>query len=321
MHYAPLTPALDQVPHVRVGGQAEPSTTLVLSNLPGAATPAELLADTNAEAALRLLRSDRRDGLFAGAEVATGRCCDTDTLLGVWSLLEPAEALTRADRVVDAARAGAFSVRRSPEAAQFACWLRGFRRDERLTDEAEAFQAMLPLVPRVLDSPRDWDLTWIGEYSDLIHDGAMLESGAVQIEEYPELDLAVMQTPLWLHDLVRYTAVSAFRLLTARSENTYVLEYRRESGVRYQSRRPLPRIDLRPLATRLNLFERGEGRWRADPVDAPAPRLLLDAGDARPAPSAIDAETVTAEVLDFFRANARRTDLHWSPYTAGRPGP
>jgi hypothetical protein len=321
VRYAPLTPALDQIPHVRVGGQAGPGTTLLLSNLPGATTPLELLADTNAEAALRLMRSDRRDDLLAGAQVATGGCCDTDTLLGLWSLLEPAEALARADRVADAARAGAYAVRRSPEAAQFACWVRGFRREQSLTDEATAFQAMLPLVPRVLDRPRDWDLTWIGEYSDLIHDGAMLESGAVQIEEYPELDLAVMQTPLWLHDLVRFTAVSAFRLLTVRSENTYVLEYRRESGVRYQSRRPLPRIDLRPLATRLSLFERSEGRWRAGPVDAPSPRLLLDAGDGRPAPSAIDAETVIAEVLDFFRANARRTDLQWSPYTAGRPPP
>jgi hypothetical protein len=76
----------------------------------------------------------------------------------------------------------------------------------------------------VLDRPRDADLFWIVEYSDLLRDGAMLNSGAVQIEEYPALDLAVMETPLWLHDLVRLTAVSGIRLLTVHSENTNLLK-------------------------------------------------------------------------------------------------
>jgi len=142
----------------------------------------------------------------------------------------------------------------------------------------------------------------------------MLNSGAVQVEEHPELDLAVMETPLTLHDLVRFAPLSAFRLLTVRSENTYIVEYRRESGVRYHSRRPSPRLDLAPLATRLNMFERRDGRWRSEPLDAAAPRLFLDNGNGRPAPSGIDAETVTAEVLDFFTAAASRADLHWSPY-------
>jgi hypothetical protein len=219
--------------------------------------------------------------------------------------------------VADAARAGAFSVRWSAEAAQFACWVRGFRRDEGLQNDADAFRVMLPLVADMLDNPRIADLYWIGEYSDLIHDGAMLNSGAVQIEEYPDLDLSVMETPLWLHDLVRFSALSCFRLLTVRSENTFVLEYRRESGVRYQSRRPLPRLDLRPLGVRLNLFERNSGQWRAEPVDSAAPRLFFDNGEDRPSPSALDAETVIDEARDYFRVNADRHELQWSPYGDG----
>jgi hypothetical protein len=315
MRYIPYGPQLDEVPHVIAGGRPRETSALALSHLPGVRTPTDFRADTNAEIVLRLLRSERRRDLLNGLAAASSERFDADTLLGVWALLNPDAALERAERIADAARAGAFHVRWSAEAAQFACWVRGFREQEGLSDDVEAFHAMLPLVPRVLDDPRAVDLVWIGEYSDLIHDGAMLHSGAVQIEEYPELDLAIMETPLWLHDLVRFSALSCFRLLTIRSENTYVLEYRRESGIRYHSRRPLPRLELRPLAARLNLFERRSGQWRAEPVDAPAPRLFFDAGEGRPGPSGIDAETVIAEVMDFFRDHADRRDLQWSPYS------
>jgi hypothetical protein len=314
MRYIPFGPDLDGVPHVVTGGRPRPDSALVLSHLPGVASPSDFQADTTAEMALRLLRSERCSDVLDGIAAVSSEQCDADTLLGVWSLLHPEDALARAEQVADAARAGAFNVRWSSEAAQFACWVRGFRTDEGLQDDADAFRVMLPLVAGVLDNPRTADLYWIGEYSDLIHDGAMLNSGAVQIEEYPDLDLSVMETPLWLHDLVRFSALSCFRVLTVRSENTFVLEYRRESGVRYQSRRPLPRIDLRPLGSRLNMFERNPGQWHAEPVHTAAPRLFFDAGDGRPSPSALDAETVIDEVRDFLRANANRRDLQWSPY-------
>jgi hypothetical protein len=313
VRYVPYGPELDGQPHIVAGGQARPGTVLTLSNLAGSPTPVALLADTSAEMALRLLRSSRLEDFAADIAVTSGRC-DADGLLAVWALLNPDEALARAEAVGEAARAGLYGVRRSSEAAQFACWVNGFRHDEGLADEADAFRALLPLVATALDRPREFDLCWIGEYSDLIHDGAMLNSGAVQIEEYPELDLAILETPLWLHDIVRFSAVSGFRLLTVRSENTFTLEYRLESWVQYQSRRPLPRIDLHPLAARLNLFERYAGAWRAEPHDAPRPRLFFDDGAGRPSPSALAAETVIAEVLDFFRSYAGRRDLQWSPY-------
>jgi hypothetical protein len=314
VRYVPYGPPNAEEPHVLAGGLAQPGTVLVLSNLAGSSTPAALLADTTAEMALRLLCSPRAPDLTAGAIAVTSERCDADSLLTVWALLNPEEALAHSEQVDEAARAGRYGVRRSAEAAQFACWVNGFRTDEGLSDEADAFRAMVPLVLTALDHPREFDLSWIGEYSDLIHDSAMLNSGAVQIEEYPELDLAIMETPLRLHDMVRLSAVSGFRLLTVRSENTFTLEYRLESWVQYQSRRPMPRIDLRPLATRLNMFERYAGSWRAEPHTEPRPRLFFDDGGGRPSPSALDAETVIAEVLDFFRSYARRHELQWSPY-------
>ena len=149
----------------------------------------------------------------------------------------------------------------------------------------------------------------------MIRSNAMRYSGAVQVEEYPDLDLAVLDTPLDLHDLTRLSCSALPRLLTVRSENTYTLEYRAEGWVQYQSRRVLPRIELAPLAQRLNLFERFRGRWRAEPIRQPVARLFLDNG-AGPAPSSLDRETVVAEVFDYLRANADEQTLQWSPYQA-----
>jgi hypothetical protein len=168
-------------------------------------------------------------------------------------------------------------------------------------------------VKQLIDNPKDFDLYWVGEYSDALQANSLLGSGAVQIEDDRSLDLTIMQTPLRLHDLTRMTVAGCTRLLTVRSENTYTLEYRRESWVPFPEGHPLPRIDLRPLAQRLNLFERAQGTWRADPLDEPTPRLFLDAGQNRPAPSTIDAATVIDEVTGYLRDAARRPELHWTP--------
>jgi hypothetical protein len=321
VRYLPNGPELEAVRHVVIGATACAGASLVLSHAPGAPTPPPLRAATNAEIALNLLRSSRRDGLLAGVDVVTADRFDADTLLAVWVLLQPEAALVRAARVVDAAHAGAFRVHTSGEAAKFICWVNGFRDEHALDENGRAFRIMLPQVAAVLDDPRAHDLYWIGEYSDITQSEALLNSGAVQIDEYPDLDLAVLQTPLDLHDLVRFSATGCSRVLTVRSENTYMLEYRLESWVREPPRRTLPRLDLRPLAARLNLFERSVGAWRAEPVDARTPRLYLESGDGRPAPSALDAETVIAEVLDFLRGHASDHRLVWSPSMAGRAAP
>jgi hypothetical protein len=307
MRYVPDGPEVDAVAHVRLGptpyGRAAPALTL--GTEPGITLPAAWRADTTAAVVLRLLRTPAGREALGGLEAVTSDAFSGDRLLAMWALTAPEAALARAEAIDDAARAAEFGVCRSEEATQIACFLRAYPEETGVRHPALLYSALLPQVERLLDTPKAFDLYWIGEYSDVLRANHLLHSGAVQIEDYPELDLTVMQTPLRLHDFTRLTAAAMFRLLTVRSENTYTLEYRRESWVQYQSRRPLPRLDLRPLAQRLNLFERAPGTWRAEPLTDPIPRLLLDAGDGRPAPSSIDAETVIAEVLDFLRAAGR----------------
>lgn len=321
VRYVPFGPELDHARHAVVAGRPRPDTALTVSNLPGLRVPASQRADTSAEMVLDLLRSGRAVEALHGVEAVTCDEFHADGLLSLWALLNAERALALAAQVREAAHVGTFGVSQSSEARQFACWVTSFREERGLGDVAESYAAMLPLVESMLVSPREHDLTWIGEYSDVIRAESMLTSGAVEIIDHDGIDLSIMHTPLRLHDITRFTAMRNFRVLTVRTENTYIVEYRLESWVQYASRRPLPRIDLRPLAARLNLFERNPGTWRAEPSAERTPRLLLDTGNGRPAPSAIDAETVIAEVVEFFTANAPRRELQWSAYSpAGAEG-
>lgn len=315
MRYLPDGPALDGLPHLRLGPTppGRPTPALTLCAGPGAAVPPALRADTVTGMALRLLRTTDTRAALDGIETVTTGVFDGDHLLALFALTQPDAALARVGQLESAARAVAFGVCRSEEERQIACFVRSYPDEAGIHDPAALYATLVPEAVRLLDSPRDFDLYWIGEYSDVLRADYLLNSGAVQVDEAPDLDLTTIQTPLDLHDLVRLTAARGHRVLTVRSENTYILEYRRESWVRFPLVRPLPRIDLRPLAQRLGLFERAPGVWRTDPVTDPTPRLFLDDGRGRPSPSTLDAQTVIAEVMDYLRAAGRRPELQWTP--------
>ena len=101
-----------------------------------------------------------------------------------------------------------------------------------------------------------------------------------------------------------HNATDCFRVLVVQGRR-FRFHYRYESWVRYASRKPLPRVDLAPLVTRLSERERN-GRWQADGVDAITPVLRLDGADE----STIDVTTFRAE-LERHLADAPPA---WDPY-------
>ena len=315
MHFVPERELADGRPFLRLGPAAggAPATALQLEPGPGLRLPPALWSDTVTGMVLRLLASERSAVPAPLVDAVTATVFDGDTALAMWALTHPEEAAKREARLRAAARACAFGVAHDDELVQIACYFRSLAEDIGLEDAADLYQAALPCVGELLDHPRAFDLVWIGDYSDVIQSTSMLNSGAVEIDEHPDLDLTVLRTPLRLHDLTRLTAAAHTRVLTVRSENTYMLEYRRESWVRHPTGRPQPRIDTRPLAARLSLFERGEGHWRSQPCHLPAPVMIFDDGRGVASPSLIDAETVVDEVIGFLRGNARNSELLWTP--------
>ncbi|HLZ72255.1 MAG TPA: DUF6687 family protein [Dehalococcoidia bacterium] len=329
--FLPPEPELEATPHIAVNASPSAHTLLAISNHPGSATPPRLIDDTAAETVLRALRDPQACALIARAAAVTCPAFDAGALLAIWALLHPEEALRRAEQIAGLAQGAEFGIAHDLDATGFVCAVNAFRdpaesplaatlagRDD-AGRGAALFEALLPQMPAMLENIRDFDLLWIGEYSDVLQADSLFNSGAVQIESVPELDLVVLDTPLRLHPLIGLTvSAGRSRLLTVRSENTYTLEYRYESWVQLRSWRPRPRINLSGLATRLNMFERRDGRWRADPVWQPRSRLWFDDGRGSASPSSIDRETVVAEALDFLRTHAHDETLRWSPYSERR---
>jgi hypothetical protein len=104
-----------------------------------------------------------------------------------------------------------------------------------------------------------------------------------------------------------HNATERLRILT-RHGRALSFRYRYESWIQLQSRRPLPRVDLSGLATRLTTLEPGDVTWSADPVDDLTPQLAPD----RDGHSDLDPAMFEAEVRAWLLA----ANTTWSPYAS-----
>jgi hypothetical protein len=86
------------------------------------------------------------------------------------------------------------------------------------------------------------------------------------------------------------------RILTALPDGTVTVTYRYETWVDYASRPLSPRVDLGPVAARLQAEERRPVRWLFEGVQVIMPRLMAAGPDGAPAPSSIPPQRVVEEL-------------------------
>jgi hypothetical protein len=291
-----------QVPNVVVDGRANAATVLTLSHWPQAPCPRDLRRDLSAQSALAYLDAPSSHG---GAELVTNNHFDQDGLMSVYALVDPVGATSRADMVVEVARAGDFALTSSPEAARVSMAIATCADPDRSPLGGSTFAAgydvscaqlyaeLLPRVSQWLDDPGSCRALWADEDAQLQADRAWLKSDRVTIEEVPELDLTVVTLPtgtrstgghrfggMWsdlIHPLALHAVIDGLAVLVVQDQ-TVELRYRYESWVQFQSRAVRPRVDLTPLAEELSERESGDGRWVFDGVAALTPALhLVDA--------------------------------------------
>jgi len=191
-------------PNIIVDGAASPSTVLTLSHWPKSGTPAALKQDTSAEIVFAYLDAP---AFHVEAEAVSNNHFDEDGLVGVSTLLDPANAQTHQDLLLDVARAGDFGTYRYRDAARIAFAISAFADSEQspLPKElfalpysamcAQLYQELLAVLPRLLVNPADYKLLWEAEDAKLASSEALIEKGAIQITERPDLDLAVVLIP------------------------------------------------------------------------------------------------------------------------------
>jgi hypothetical protein len=310
--------ALDGVPSVVVDGSAHPDTLLTLSHWPNSPTPEVLRDDLSAQIAFHYLDHPE---LHVAADVVSNNHFDQDGLMSVYALVDPDAARARRDRVIDVARAGDFGTYHERDAVRIA-WTIAMVETE--LDGQDPYPVLLDRVPELLDHPDRFRTYWADEDAHLEASENAIAAGVVRIEELVDLDLAVVTVPDdWtirpvhrftitgaqaVHPTAVNNATDRFRVLYVRA-NHYELQYRYETWVRYETRRPPGRIDLTPLAEELSAREPGDARWVFDGVGAIAPALHLVGADPD-APSAIPPEQFRAQVIDALRAGVPA----WDPY-------
>lgn len=292
---------LDGAANVIVDGSATVGTVLTLSHWPHSVVPSGLEADLSAEMAYRYLSHAY---LHQPATVVSNNHFDQDGLVSVFALAQPDAALDRREFLVDVAAAGDFATFQNRDAARVSMAIAAFADPERSpldhpSDDyptwcAHLYDELLPRLAELCDHPERSRRLWNEEDHTLTTSEAVIRSGAVEIEDVPSLDLAVLNVPadapaagghrfggqwiMGLHPMAVNNATARFALLVMRGAS-YEFTYRYESWVQYRSRRPHPRVDLRPLADNLNEHETSEGRWVFEGVETLAPRLYLAGAD------------------------------------------
>ncbi len=334
MRFTP-TSQLAERPNVIADGAALPSTVLTLSHWPASPTPPALAEDTSARIAFRYLDSV---GDWPAPEAVSNDHFDQDGLVSVYALVSPDEARARQVVLEDVAAAGDFATFVDRDAARVSFALAALADPARsplgpgLLEApypercAGLYEELLGRLPELVDDVDAHRSLWGEEDAALAAAEAALAAGEVTIDEVPELDLAVVSIPSGrpaalatrfgsrqdaaCHPAAINNATRALRILVLHGRR-YELVFRYESWVKYVSRRPLARVDLAPLAERLQSEERGGARWSFDGVAALVPSLRLVDGH--------ESDIDPMRLRTMVERHLATAPPAWDPY-ASRPG-
>lgn len=322
---------LEDVPNVIVDGAPNKSTVLTISHWPGTPCPPGLEADLSAEMAFAYLG---RADLHPPADYVSNNHFDQDGLVSVAVLVDPEGSTDRQDLMIDLASAGDFAVFHDPRAALASMAIATYADTERSplgpapgdydAWAATLYDELLGRVHELVDEPDRYRDLWAEEHASLVASRAAFERGEATIEEFPEVDLAVVSVSAgapdrgghrfgggWvggLHPMAVHGATSCFRILTVRGRS-FDLTYRYESWVQYRSRRPIPRVDLSKLAEELTGLEKA-GNWVFDGVGTITPRLHLEGAGESSVPE--------DRFVSMVRGELASGEPAWDPY-ASRP--
>jgi hypothetical protein len=313
------------VANVVVDGSPNEGTVLTLTHWPGIAQPAGLDSDLSAEMAFKFVRSGRS----IDADVVTNNHLDQDGLVAMFALVEPDDALRYQELLIDVAAAGDFGTYRYRQAAQASMAIAMYADPRRspiaadLTGTYEEqcevlYERLLEQLLNMVLHPAKFSELWVDEDLQLAASESALAAGAIMIEERPDIDLAIVDIAareperrghrfagneyIGVHPMAINNATGCFRILQAHGR-CYTYTDRYESWVQYRSRRPLPRVDLRPLADALTAVDTATA-WTAS------------------GPSSLTAQLQTVEesslertvVIDHLIEHLKSAPPAWNPY-------
>jgi hypothetical protein len=285
---------LATVPKLSVDGTV--ANAIHFSHWHGNETHPSLKADTSTEIALNLVAAPNRDELTRGIDLVTNNHFDTDGVLSVWTFLNGEPALQLRDQLIAAAEAGDFSelstedgVRASiviqgsesptdeEAGSPLACQLAG----EPISDDARAYQLVLPHVERILTCTGEYESLWREPWNRIATALDSFAKGTSRVEEDDASKLSVVTLAPELfgpsgfqptHHTAPFTAISHYAqgkvFLIATPMNSgwaYRIDYPYYSWAETVVRPRIERRDFASLIAQLNELEKTAAAvWRMD---------------------------------------------------------
>jgi len=307
-------------PNIIVDGAAADGSVLTLSHWPGSETPAEFAADTSAEIAFNYLEAANR---HVQAEAVSNNHFDVDGLISCAVLSMPETMQSRREFWIDVATAGDFERFTNRDAARVAFAITTMSTPETSPLEKSIFELpypelcgalyknLLPQVVSIADELQAHRQLWEVEDSRLSESERCLDTDEVKIEDHPQAGLAIITAPgeAELHPMSLHNRTDMPRILTC-AGNDVTFRYRYESWVMFASRPIAKRVDLAPLAKRLNELEPDESVWIADPISGITPKLNPAPGK----PTSIPFDKI-CEIVQEHLVTAPEA---WDPWSVSR---
>ncbi len=303
---------------------------LNLSHWPGQKTPPELRHDLSTGIALEFARlpERRQQELARGCTAIANNHYDTDGVLAIFALARPAEALARAEFLLQAAAAG--DLFRVPNERAFALdalisalaepgspWETLWRGQSGRAKQQILVRELVERLPWILDGGlEELGALWEPQVERLRADLEALRGASKDEIVHLELAAWTRERPIdpGRHALFGTSERDRALVLARAANGTRArLVLNTSSWFELVSRPALPRPDLAALAVRLNALEsvgpEAQLAWRAQPVASPAPELwfgtseldsFAEHNDAQAA-SRLDPNLIKRAVLESMR--------------------
>lgn len=301
---------LDDVLKLSVDGTV--SNSIHFSHWEGNQTPGELKADTSTEIALNLVAAPNRQNLTQGIELVTNNHFDTDGVLSVWTVLNGQRSLDLRQQLIPAAEAGDFSdfstengirasivIQGSDQASpnnETGSPLAAFLAGKEISDDAEAYDLVLPQVERVLRNTGEYETLWRSGWEAIANAIESFEKGQSKVQEYQDARLSLITlapevfSPSGFNPTrhaAPYTAISRyaqgqlFLIATPfRDGWSYRIDYPYYSWAETVVRPRVQRHDFSTLISQLNQIEENEaGSWKLDNSEMTSVMKFLDASN------------------------------------------
>ena len=293
MRFEFYSEAIANEPKLSVDGTVD--NAIHFSHWKGNETPASVKADTSTEIVLNVVGAANRDQLTQGIDLVTNNHFDTDGVLSVWSMLNGERGFPLREKLIAAAEAGDFCELSSVDAVRASIVIQGSDSPidksgsplarqlagEEVTDEARAYELILPYVERVITDTNAFEELWRESWTRIEAALNSFAKGESRVDEDTNAGLSVVTLSPGVfgakgfdpyRHAAPFTAISheargdLFLIATPLGEGwAYRIDYPYYSWAETVVRPQIARRDFSALVRQFNeLDQSAAGRWEID---------------------------------------------------------